>query len=66
MCFAGTGLMKGGGGEKTCSALQLKKANVKMNKGRDMLLFEALHKRCCEDKRIDGVAPNSVNSLYFY
>jgi len=48
--------MRGGGGEKTCSALQLKKANAKMNKGGDMLLFEALHKRCREDKRIDGVA----------
>ena len=55
MCFAGTGLMKGGGGKKTCSALQLKKANAKTNKDGDMLLFEALHKRCREDKRIDGV-----------
>lgn len=49
MCFAGTGLMKGGGGEKTCSALQLKKANAKTNKDRDMLLLEALHKRCREE-----------------
>jgi len=55
MCFAGTGLMRGGGGEKACSALQFKKAKAKTNKGRDMLLFEALHKRCREDKRIDGV-----------
>lgn len=46
--------MKAGGGKKICFALQLEKATAKMNKGRDILLFEALHKRRMKDRPIDG------------